>query len=86
MGVRHRDIILVEQFLTLPAIVEATGCLALVQRRLAERFIRNYDIEIHSPPFETAPVAIRAYWSRSADRDQAHGWFRDLLVTEARRI
>lgn len=69
---------------TLPAIVESTGCLALVQRRLADRFSKSHGIEIHNAPFEVAPVDIRAYWSRTADRDPAHSWFRELLAGVSR--
>lgn len=78
--VRHRDIVLVEQFLTLPAIVEESDCLALVQSRLAERFQKNHAIEIHAPPFEVTPLVITAYWSRAQHRDPAHAWFRALLA------
>lgn len=84
-GVRHNDVVLVEQFLTLPAIVEATDCLALVQRRLAERFNQSHGIEIHDAPFGAAPVDIRAYWPRTADRDPAHRWLRDLLAEIGRQ-
>jgi DNA-binding transcriptional LysR family regulator len=79
-GIRQKDVVLVEQFLTLPAIVESSDCLALVQRRLAERFKDNYKISIHKAPFETPPVQIRAYWPRSADRVPAHRWFREQLI------
>jgi DNA-binding transcriptional LysR family regulator len=79
-GVRHRDVVFVEQFLTLPAVVEASNCLALVQRRLAERFARNHDIELHAPPFPAEPMVIAAYWRRARERDPAHAWFRGVLL------
>jgi DNA-binding transcriptional LysR family regulator len=82
-GVRQRDVVLVDQFLTLPAIVEASDCLALVQRRLAERFQRSHAIEIHNAPFVSPPVVIRAFWGASVERDPAHRWFRDLLIKAA---
>jgi DNA-binding transcriptional LysR family regulator len=82
-GIHHQDRILVGQFLALPAIVEATDCLALVQRRLAMRFLRSHDIAIHAPPFEAGPLRIDAFWSRSSDRDPAHGWFREALTRAA---
>lgn len=62
------------------AIVEQSDCLSLVQRRLAELFQRNYEIDLHPPPFEAPPLSIRAYWSRtvSATRRMLH--FRKLLA------
>jgi len=84
--IQHQDVVLVEHFLALPAIVEASDCVALVQRRLAERFQRSHDIEIHQAPFATASVNINAYWSAAAERDPAHRWFRNLLVEAGRSL
>lgn len=85
-GIRHRDAVLVEHFLTLPAVVEGSACLALVQRRLAERFQRSHDIDIHAPPFPVAPLAISAYWAKSKDRDPAHAWFRAQVLRAGERL
>jgi DNA-binding transcriptional LysR family regulator len=79
-GIRQHDLMIVQQFLSLPSIVEASECLALVYRRLAQRFAPSHDIEILSPPFEIPPIAVTAYWGRSMERDPAHAWFRRLLM------
>jgi len=76
-SVVHEDRILVVQFLALPAIVEATDCLALVQRRLAKRYLRSHAIALHEP--EVGQLRIDAFWSRSSDCDAAHSWIRDAL-------
>ena len=78
-GVAQRNRVIVQQFTTLPAIVAATDCLALVQRRIAERFATVLDIEIHAPPFEMSPLQVSAFWGRSMERDPAHAWFRSIL-------
>nr|WP_232793052.1 LysR family transcriptional regulator [Caulobacter hibisci] len=78
-GIEQHNRVIVQQFTALPAIVASTDCLALVQRRIAERFARVLDIEIHTPPFEMSPVHVCAYWGRSMERDPAHAWFRGLL-------
>jgi DNA-binding transcriptional LysR family regulator len=79
-GIRQQDLMIVQQFLTLPSIVEGSDCLALVYRRLAERFLRSHDIEILQPPFDISPISVTAYWGRSVERDPAHAWFRRLLM------
>jgi DNA-binding transcriptional LysR family regulator len=79
-GIWQHDIMVVQQFLTLPGIVEGSGCLALVYRRLAEHFLRSHDIEILPPPFDISPISVTAYWGRSVQRDPAHAWFRTLLM------
>jgi LysR family transcriptional regulator, nod-box dependent transcriptional activator len=78
-GIRQKNRVLVEQFLTLPAIVEATDCLSLIQRKLALRFQRSHDIRIHDAPFLIGDLKITAYWPRGFDRDPAHAWFRRKL-------
>ncbi len=80
LGLAQHNLVLVQQFSALPAIVESSGCLALVQRRLAERLQRNYAIDLFRPPFELPALLICAYWPRAMERDPAHAWFRDLLM------
>jgi DNA-binding transcriptional LysR family regulator len=80
LGVEQRDVVMVQQFATLPAVVEASGCLALIQRRLAERFAACHAIEIHAAPFDLPPLKICAYWPPAMERDPAHAWFRSLLL------
>ncbi|ODT60664.1 MAG: hypothetical protein ABS77_09525 [Phenylobacterium sp. SCN 69-14] len=79
-GVSQRDLVLVQQFLSLPAIIESSQCLSLIQRRLAIRFQRTHEIDIFPPPFEIEPLTITAYWGRSAEWDPAHAWFRGLMI------
>lgn len=85
-GVRQKTRILAENFLVLPVVVEASDCLALVQRRLAEAFSRIYQIELHKPPFPAAPLEIAMLWSRNAQRDPAQVWFRDCMIRAASQI
>lgn len=80
LGLEQDDAVLVQQFLSLPGIVEDSSMLALVQRRLAERFQRSHDIEIFPAPFAVSPIRLTAYWGRAVARDPAHIWFRSLLV------
>jgi DNA-binding transcriptional LysR family regulator len=82
-GVSQQNRVYVQQFSALPAIVEATDCLAVCHRRLAERFAQTFAIAIHPPPFPLPPIEICAYWARSMRRDPAHAWFRGLLAEAA---
>ncbi|HEY2048870.1 MAG TPA: LysR family transcriptional regulator [Caulobacteraceae bacterium] len=83
LGLRQRNLVVVQQFAALPAIVEATSCLALMQRRLAERFAKTHAISIHPPPFPLAPLEISAFSERRLAGDPAHTWFRGLLKEAA---
>lgn len=79
LGIKQANRVTVQQFLTLPVIVQNTACLALVQRRLADAFCRTYDIEILQPPFNMPQLELTAHWRRSTDADPASIWFRDVL-------
>jgi DNA-binding transcriptional LysR family regulator len=80
IGVQQHDLVMVQQFLSLPGIVEASSALALIQRRLAERFQRSHEIDILEAPFPLSPINLTAYWGRAVERDPAHAWFRGLLL------
>jgi len=80
IGVQQHDLVMVQQFLSLPGIVEASSALALIQRRLAERFQRSHEIDILEAPFRLSPINLTAYWGRAVERDPAHAWFRGLLL------
>jgi len=83
LGVHQQDLVLVQQFLSLPEVVEASPTLALIQRRLAERFQRSHAIDLFPPPFPIPPIRVTAYWGRALERDPAHAWFRSLLISAA---
>lgn len=79
VGVNQRDVVRLPSFVLLPALVERSDSVALIQKRAAEHFVGRYDIEVFKPPFEAPVVSHTAYWSRIHDRDPAHQWFRSQL-------
>lgn len=85
-NVQHNNVVFVESFLALPAVVERTDCLALVQRRLALRFRQSHAIEIHPLPFEAQPLVVSVCWSKARERDPALGWLRERLADAARSL
>ena len=79
LGIQQYNRVTVQQFLALPAIVERSTCIALIQRRLANVFSRTYDIEVMDPPFEIPRLTLTAHWREATNRDPAAMWFRNLL-------
>jgi LysR family transcriptional regulator, nod-box dependent transcriptional activator len=79
LGIEQRNRVTVQQFLALPAIVQSSDCLALLQRRLADAFVKSYDIEILDSPFEIPRLVLTAHWRTATDKDPASLWFRSLL-------
>lgn len=75
-----RETVFVPNFLLLPFVVASTSYIALVHRRLAERMMNLAPIRLLSPPFQTAPVQISAFWSNEANRDPGHRWLREQIA------
>lgn len=79
-GIRPHVRTLVEQFLMLPAVIEGSSLIALLQRRLALAMARGHDITIHPMPLPQPRLALSLYWSGPRDNDPAHRWFRRALA------
>jgi DNA-binding transcriptional LysR family regulator len=80
LGLAQKDVLKVPSFALLPLIVEQTDAIALVQRRVAERFAETANIALHEPPVAVAPLKVCLYWSQAHERDAAHAWFRKAVM------
>lgn len=79
VGLRQRDVVRLPSFTLMPALVERSDAVALMQKRAAEHYVERYDIEMFVPPFAVPVVSHHAYWGRIYERDPAHRWFRQQL-------
>ena len=77
---KQNNIVFVPNFMLLPQIVAETECVALVHRKLAERFAVMAAIRIIEPPLRAPDIEIAMFWTASQDRDPAHRWLRDILT------
>ena len=78
-GVTPRNIVRVPSFLVIPYLVQGTGSIALLQRRLAERLSASTSIRIMAPPLRFPKLEIGMWWSPAREHDPSHMWFRQLL-------
>ena len=75
-GLVQNDRFLLPEFTTLPHMVAATGCIAVIPLSLARQFENVLPIRIFEPPVEFPPLKIIMAWTKASDRDASHGWFR----------
>ncbi|HKU95286.1 MAG TPA: LysR substrate-binding domain-containing protein [Vineibacter sp.] len=80
---RQNNVVLVPNFMLLPQVVAETECIALVHRKLAERFAVMAAIRLIEPPLRIPDIEIAAFWTASQDRDPVHRWLRDILKEAA---
>jgi DNA-binding transcriptional LysR family regulator len=85
-GFNPDNTIIVQQFMALPAIVEVTDCLAVVQRRIAQRFAQMFDIDIYEAPCEQVSLQLCLFWGKPLARDPAQIWFRERLKIASSRL
>ncbi|TWT05764.1 LysR family transcriptional regulator [Reyranella sp. CPCC 100927] len=81
--VQQNNVVFVPNFMLLPQIVAQTECIALVHRKLAERFTAMAAIRLLEPPLRVPDIEIAAFWTASQDRDPVHRWLRGILKDAA---
>jgi DNA-binding transcriptional LysR family regulator len=79
VGVTPRNTVRVPSFLVIPYLVQGTGSIALLQRRLAERLSSSTSIRIMAPPLSFPRLEIGMWWSPAREHDPGHIWLRQLL-------
>ena len=76
LGKQRRIAMRVQNYLVAARITQNTDMLWTVPRVLAQTLsLRLVDL-----PFEVDPLSWNLYWSRSADKDPANRWMRQLLA------
>lgn len=73
----------VHTFGLVPAIVAATGWVATLPRRVAERGGRG--VRFEPSPLALPEITLSMLWHERAHHDPAHVWFREVVATVARK-
>jgi DNA-binding transcriptional LysR family regulator len=82
-GITATGAVNAEAFSAVPALVEGTDRIGFLPAGLARRFEPGYRIRVLDAPFLGEPLVECLYWHRSAQRDPAHQWLRQLLLHDA---
>ena len=73
----------VTQFAGMLATVAGTDMIANVPRRLALHYAHAMQLQVLAFPVPLPPVPIYLLWSPALDKDPAHRWLREQLVSTA---
>lgn len=75
-----RNVVLtVPHFSVVPVIIERTGYIATLSRRLAETQARRFDVVLREPPLSLGKRATRMLWHERTDADPGARFFRQLV-------
>jgi len=77
---------LVQNFLTIPAIVARTDMLATLPRRLARPFAAQHALQILEVPLRLPRIRYAAYWHERSQKDPGHRWLRTLFQQAGREL
>ena len=74
----------VHTFGLVPSIVAATGWIATLPRRVAER--AGIDVRFEPVPLDLPEITLSMLWHERSHRDPAHAWFREMVANTAGKV
>src|SRR5262249_44813457 len=86
LGLAQNDQFLLPEFTTLPHVVAATGCIAVIPLSLARPFLDVLPIRIFEPPLAFPPLKVIMAWTKASDRDASHCWIRQQIRESIREL
>ena len=84
LGIERRVVATTPSVLLLPFLLRGTSILALLPRRLGERFREDAELQLCRPPCPLPQIDVRMIWSPTLTSDPAHRWLREALREVAR--
>lgn len=86
-GMRRRIVHAVPFFLAAIALVAETDYLLTISARLAHQMSERFALRIVQPPrsLDLEPYPVAQLWHPRNDRDRAHRWLREAVVSAARK-
>ncbi len=77
---RHVQVTL-PHILAIPAMIASTDLIVTVATRIANRFAKDYNLQMFSPPIALAGFDISMAWHQSTNNDKAIQWLRSELIS-----
>ena len=78
-GLSRRSHVTVPHFLAVPRVLAHSDLIAMMPRRLAERFTRNHPLTLVAPPHDCGAFEVAALWHARLGARADVAWFRALL-------
>ena len=86
LGVDLRVAVAIEGFVSLPAFVEGTDRLTIIQERLAREIAPSPRFRTIDCPFDAVPLTEALWWHPAVEHDPGHAWFREVVRRAGERI
>jgi DNA-binding transcriptional LysR family regulator len=86
LGQERRIKLIVPNFLSAPLIVAQTDMILSLPYKLAKRFTKFVPLDIYPVPIELPTYDLVMIWHPLRDKDPAHQWLRDRVITISKTI
>jgi len=86
LGLERRIKLIVPHFLSAPLIVAETDMILSLPYRIAEQFKKFAALEIFPVPIELPDYDLVMIWHPLRDKDPAHRWLREKIISIGRKI
>lgn len=85
-GWRRRIGAQVSQYANLLNVASSTDLIATVPLRLAQSLAEHLALQVLPFPAPAPPVMIYLIWPKAVERDPAHQWFRDVIMSSLEHV
>ena len=85
LGLERRIKLIVPNFLSAPLIVAQSDMILSLPYKIAERFTKFVPLEIFPVPIKLPTYDLVMIWHPLRDKDPAHFWLRDKILTIGRK-
>ena len=79
MGFQRKPHVTTKGFVPIPSLIQGTDLVAVVPKRLAERFMPGTSLVMVPAPFGHVAIIEQLLWHPSHNVDSAHVWLREQL-------
>jgi DNA-binding transcriptional LysR family regulator len=81
-----RRVALRAPYLSAAPILVQSDMVASLSRRIAQEFVRNHPLQIREPPYDAPQVRTIMLWHRRLNRQPAHRWLREIILSVSRSL
>ncbi len=78
--------VVVDDFILIPFLLPGSQFVGVLQDALAVRLLNGMQLRTVEPPISLPGVRINMYWHSRNERDPAHTWLRDQLLSVSQQV
>ncbi|CAB4618140.1 MAG: LysR family transcriptional regulator [Actinobacteria bacterium] len=80
LGFQRKPHVTTKGFVPIPSVIAGTDMVAVVPKRLAERFMPGTNLSMAPAPFGNVPIIENLFWHPSHNIDSSHVWLREQIT------